>query len=68
MQNKYAENDPFCPGRIGRSDMQKCGIAASGIRTFFARSDTRAGGFEPPTLVEAYFYGARWRQLWRVWR
>ena len=34
MQNKYAENAPSCPGRIGRSDMQKIGISDGGIRTF----------------------------------
>ena len=68
MQNKYAENALFCPGRIERSDMQKCGITASGSRTFLRRSDTRAGGFKPPTLVEIDFCSARRRQLWRVWR
>ena len=35
MQNKYAENAPSCPDRIGRSDMQKIGITSGGIRTFF---------------------------------
>ena len=53
MQNKYAENAPSCPDRIGRLDMQKNGITASGIRTFLRRSDTRAGGSEPPALAEA---------------
>ena len=68
MQNKYAENAPPCPDRIGRSDMQKNGISDGGICTFLRRSDTRAGGSKPPALAEAYFYGARRRQLWRVWR
>ena len=68
MQNKYAENAPTCPDRIGRSDMQKIEISDGGIRTFLRRSDTRAGGSKPPALAEAYFYGARRRQLWRVWR
>ena len=36
MQNKYAENAPSYPDRIGRSDMQKCGISDGGIRTFCA--------------------------------
>ena len=68
MQNKYGENAPSCPGRIGCSDMQKNEIASGGIRTFLHRSDTRAGGFKPPTLVEIDFCSARRRQLWRVWR
>ena len=39
MQNKYAENAPPCPDRIGRSDMQKIEISDGGIRTFSRRCD-----------------------------
>ena len=39
MQNKYAENAPSYPDRIGRSDMQKIEISDGGIRTFLRRCD-----------------------------